>query len=58
MYFVVDTLAALARLTHPRRCGCRLEAHDNPRCNQYDLGRPRTCSAKKLRIRFVEIGAT
>jgi hypothetical protein len=25
---------------------------------QYDLGRPSTCSAKKLRIRFVEIGAT
>ena len=35
------------------RCGCRLEA-----INQYDLGRPSTCSAKKLRIKFVEIGAT
>src|SRR5262249_20248702 len=29
-----------------------------PGYDQYDLGRPSTCSAKKLRIRFVEIGAT
>jgi hypothetical protein len=44
------------RLAHARRRGCPCMI--TPRCNQYDLGRPSTCSAKKLRIKFVEIGAT
>jgi hypothetical protein len=49
-------LAGSSRTREAARLSVR--GHDNPRSNQYDLGRPSTCSAKKLRIKFVEIGAT
>ena len=54
-------LRVLPRLAQGEAVRLRREAHDAAlqfSTIQYDLGSPSTCSAKKLRIKFVEIGAT